>query len=119
MAEMLNADMLMILTSVENVSINYGTPDEKPLEHITVADAKKYIAEASSEKTPCCRRWKQLFLSSRKASAVPQSSLPLIPHSPDSREKQVRLLSNTKYTKKDSLEWESFFLLFFRTKKPD
>ena len=29
MAEMLNADMLMILTSVENVSINYGTPDEK------------------------------------------------------------------------------------------
>ena len=45
MAEMLNADMLMILTSVENVSINYGTPDEKPLEHITVADAKKYIAE--------------------------------------------------------------------------
>ena len=33
MAEMLNADMLMILTSVENVSINYGTPDEKPLEH--------------------------------------------------------------------------------------
>ena len=45
MAEMLNADMLMILTSVENVSINYGTPDEKPLEHIAVADAKKYIAE--------------------------------------------------------------------------
>ena len=45
MAEMLNADMLMILTSVENVSINYGTPDEKSLEHITVADAKKYIAE--------------------------------------------------------------------------
>ena len=45
MAEMLNADMLMILTSVENVSINYGTPDEKALGHITVADAKKYIAE--------------------------------------------------------------------------
>ena len=45
MAEMLNADMLMILTSVENVSINYGAPDEKPLEHITVADVKKYIAE--------------------------------------------------------------------------
>ena len=44
-AELLDADMLMILTSVENVSINYGTPDEKPLEHITVADAKKYIAE--------------------------------------------------------------------------
>ena len=37
----------------------------------------------------------------------------LIPHSPDSREKQVRLLSNTKYTKKDSLEWESFFSYSF------
>lgn len=49
MAEMLNADMLMILTSVENVSINYGTPDEKTLEHITVAEAKQYIAEGQFE----------------------------------------------------------------------
>lgn len=49
MAEMLNADMLMILTSVENVSINYGTPDEKTLEHITVAEAKQYITEGQFE----------------------------------------------------------------------
>ena len=49
MAEMLNADMLMILTSVENVLINYGTSDEKPLAHITVAEAKQYIEEGQFE----------------------------------------------------------------------
>ena len=93
-------------------SINYGTPDEKPLEHITVADAKKYIAEGQFGENSMLPKMEAAVSFLEKASAVPQSSLPLIPHSPDSREKQVRLLSNTKYTKKDSLEWESFFYSF-------
>lgn len=119
MAEMLNADMLMILTSVENVPSTTVPRTKNRWSTSPLLTRRNTSQKASSEKTPCCRRWKQLFLSSRKASAVPQSSLPLILHSPDSREKQVRLSSNTKYTKKDSREWESFFLLFFRTKKPD
>ena len=72
----------MILTSVENVSINYGTPDEKPLEHITVADAKKYIAEGQFGENSMLPKMEAAVSFLEKASAVPQSSLPLIPHSP-------------------------------------
>lgn len=45
LAELLDADRLIILTSVDNVCLNYGTENEKPLTSMTVADAKKYIAE--------------------------------------------------------------------------
>ena len=41
--ELLDADMLVILTSVDNVCLNYGQPDEKPLSTMTVAEAKKYM----------------------------------------------------------------------------
>jgi len=45
LAEELNADTLLILTSVENVCLNLGTADEQKLSTLTTADAKKYIAE--------------------------------------------------------------------------
>ena len=44
LAEDLDADALVILTAVENVSIHYKKPDQKDLTALTVADAKKYIA---------------------------------------------------------------------------
>ncbi len=45
LAELLDADMLVILTSVDHVCLNYGTEKEKPLNAITVAEAKKYMQE--------------------------------------------------------------------------
>lgn len=45
MAESLNADTLMILTSVEKVSLNLGTDKEEFLDEITVEDAIKYMGE--------------------------------------------------------------------------
>lgn len=45
LAEDMNADALVILTAVEKVSINYKKPDQKDLETLSVADAKRYIAE--------------------------------------------------------------------------
>ena len=45
LAEDLDADALVILTAVENVSINYKKPDQKDLSLLNVTDAKKYIAE--------------------------------------------------------------------------
>ena len=45
LAEELDADMLVILTSVDNVCLNYGQPDEKPLSTMTVAEAKKYMEQ--------------------------------------------------------------------------
>ena len=45
LAELLQADMLVILTAVENVSINFNKPDQKNLTNLTVAEAEKYIEE--------------------------------------------------------------------------
>lgn len=45
LAEEVNADELIILTSVEKVKINLGTKDEDELGVISVEDAKKYMEE--------------------------------------------------------------------------
>ena len=50
LAELLDADMLVILTSVDNVCLNYGQPDEKPLSTMTVAEAKKYMEDKEQNK---------------------------------------------------------------------
>ncbi len=43
LAELVDADMLVILTSVDKVCINFGREDEKALDTLSVADAKKYL----------------------------------------------------------------------------
>ena len=45
MAEQLDADMLIILTAVEKVAINFGKPDQKGLDSLTPEEARRYIAE--------------------------------------------------------------------------
>ncbi len=45
LAELVDADRLVILTGVEKVCLNFGTENEQPLDEITVEQAKQYIAE--------------------------------------------------------------------------
>ena len=45
LAELIDADMLIILTAVDRVAINWGKPDQKSLEHMTVAEAEQYCGE--------------------------------------------------------------------------
>ena len=45
LAEGINADMLIILTNVEQVCINMGQENEEPLGEISVAQAKAYMEE--------------------------------------------------------------------------
>ncbi len=45
LAKDLDADVLFILTAVEQVAINFNKPTEKWLSELTVADAEKYSAE--------------------------------------------------------------------------
>lgn len=45
MASSLNTDMLMILTAIDQVAVNFGKPDQKGIDIMTVAEAKKYIEE--------------------------------------------------------------------------
>lgn len=44
-AELLHADALFILTAVDRVAINWGKPDQKSLEEMSIAEAEKYIGE--------------------------------------------------------------------------
>jgi len=45
LAESINADLLMILTNVDKVYLNYGEKDEKPIDKIGYGDLKKYYYE--------------------------------------------------------------------------
>lgn len=45
LAELIRADNLIILTAVDRVAINWGRPDQKALEEMTVAEAEQYSAE--------------------------------------------------------------------------
>ena len=45
LAEDVNADMLMILTEVEKVAVNFNEPDQKDLDHLTLKEAAEYIQE--------------------------------------------------------------------------
>ncbi|SKC48212.1 carbamate kinase [Maledivibacter halophilus] len=44
-AEILDADYLIILTAIEKVAINFGKPNQKELKEMTIAEAEKYIEE--------------------------------------------------------------------------
>ncbi len=48
-AELLDADMLVILTSVDKVCLNYGKEDEIKLDTLSLAEAKKYLEEGQFE----------------------------------------------------------------------
>lgn len=45
LAELVKADTLVILTAVDRVAINFGKPDQKALEQMTIAEAEHYIQE--------------------------------------------------------------------------
>ena len=49
LAEMLDADMLVILTGEDKVCLNYNTAEEKPLDALTVAQARTYMEEGQFE----------------------------------------------------------------------
>lgn len=45
LAAELGADAMMILTNVDQVKLNFGRPDERGLEHMTVAQARQWLDE--------------------------------------------------------------------------
>ena len=45
LAEQLDADVLIILTAVEKVAVNYGKPDQQWLSSLTPDDARRYAGE--------------------------------------------------------------------------
>jgi carbamate kinase len=45
LAKEIAADLLVISTAVEKVCLNFGKPDQKTLDRMTIAEAKQYLAE--------------------------------------------------------------------------
>ena len=45
LAQLIKADLLLISTAVEKVALNFGKPDEKWLDKMSLAEAKKYLSE--------------------------------------------------------------------------
>ncbi len=45
LAQEIGADLLLISTAVEKVALNFGKPNEKWLDRMTLAEAKQYLAE--------------------------------------------------------------------------
>ena len=49
LAKETDADVMMILTSVDNVTLNYGTDHEEPIKNMTIDQAKDYISQGQFE----------------------------------------------------------------------
>ena len=47
LARNIKADLLLISTAVEKVALNFGKPDQKWLDRITLSEAKKYLSEGT------------------------------------------------------------------------
>lgn len=45
LAQAIQADLFLISTAVEKVALNFGQPDEKWIDRMTLAEAKQYLAE--------------------------------------------------------------------------
>jgi len=45
LAEMIDADLLIILTAVERVALNFGKPDQRWLDQLSVDEARRYMGE--------------------------------------------------------------------------
>jgi carbamate kinase len=45
LARLIKADLFLISTAVEKVALNFGKPDQKWLDRMTLAEAKQYLAE--------------------------------------------------------------------------
>ncbi len=47
LARLIQADLFLISTAVEKVAINFGKPEQKWLDRMTLTEAKKYLAEGT------------------------------------------------------------------------
>lgn len=72
-AELVDADTLIILTAVNQVALNYNTPEEKWLSQITLSELEQYIKEdhfAPGSMLPKVEAAQRFVSSSSKAKAI-------------------------------------------------
>jgi len=47
LARLIKADLLLISTAIEKVALNFGKPDQKWIDRMTLAEARQYLAEGT------------------------------------------------------------------------
>lgn len=47
LARLIKADLFLISTAVEKVALNFGKPDQKWIDRMTLAEAKRYLSEGT------------------------------------------------------------------------
>ncbi len=57
--------MLVILTAVEKVCVNFGKPDQAEIDTMTIAEAEEFIAQGQFAPGSCSRRWRRASSTSR------------------------------------------------------
>jgi len=45
LAELIGADLLVILTGVDRVAVRFGKPDQRDLDTLTLAEARRYLEQ--------------------------------------------------------------------------
>jgi carbamate kinase len=45
LAQLIDADLLIILTAVERVALNFGKPDQRWLSDLSLEEARRYMSE--------------------------------------------------------------------------
>ena len=73
LAEILDADVLLILTGVDRVCVNFNKPDQKELAEITLDEVNKYIAEgqfAPGSMLPKVEACRKFIINNKDKTAV-------------------------------------------------
>lgn len=60
LAREINADVLVILTAIDNVKINFGKENEESLGEISTEEIKKYLKNDEFKKDLCFQKWRLL-----------------------------------------------------------
>ena len=47
LAQLIHADLLLISTAVEKVALNFGKPDQRWIDRMSLAEAKQYLTEGT------------------------------------------------------------------------
>jgi len=73
LAEIIDADLLLILTGVDRVCVNYNKPDQKELAQITLDEVDRYIAEgqfATGSMLPKVEACRKFIMSNKDKTAI-------------------------------------------------
>ena len=102
LAELLDADMLIILTAVEKVAINYNKPDQKGLDDLTPAEAYKYMEEnqfakgSMLPKVQAAVKFAESFSAGKNAEQVQQAAEARIADSQRHEDRMLEMMREMK-----------------------